>query len=200
MIFIMNVKIFVDCIVVFSFWCVFGWMVGILWLNGKVRFGFCIFGFFVLVVVFVLLLVLYDFKENIFECNVDVFWVYWFGMMVVGEDVFSQFIFGVQVSFLVGFVVGIFFMIVVVLIGFSWGYMCGFVGEVIGFIVNFFFVIFGLLFMIVIVVYLQNGGILMIIVVIVVMGWVWGVCVFCSQMQLLCGNDFVILVQFFGDS
>lgn len=124
------------------------------------------------------------------------------GTTRVGQDVFSQMLYGTRASLLVGFGVGIFATIVAVLVGMTAGFLGGWVDETLMLITNVFLTLPALPLMIVISTY-ANGfnlrGLSVIIGVLSLTGWAWGARIKRSQTFSLRNKDFVLAAQVAGE-
>ena len=113
------------------------------------------------------------------------------GTTALGQDIFSQLVWGTRLSLLVGLLAGAVATFISVLIGLVAGYYGGWIDEVLSTFTNIFLVIPGLPLLIVIAAYINLSGVLPIIFVIAVTGWAWGARVLRSQMLTLRNRDFV---------
>jgi len=125
---------------------------------------------------------------------------YWFGTTMFGQDVFSQFVFGLRATFLVGFVGGGLGTLIGVLIGFTAGYRGGIVDEALNMLTNIVLVIPGLAVLLIIAAYLEVRGILMECVFIGCTAWPWAARAIRAQTFSLRNRDFVDLARMSGMS
>ncbi len=121
------------------------------------------------------------------------------GTTAMGQDIFSQLVWGTRLSLLVAFTVGTIATFLSVVVGLSAGYFGGKIDAVLSIITNVFLVIPGLPLMIIIVAYITIRGVLPIIVVISVTGWAWGARVLRSQALTLRNRDFVLASRVVGE-
>ncbi len=121
------------------------------------------------------------------------------GTTALGEDVFSQLIWGTRLSLLVGLVAGAIATFVSVVIGLVSGYAGGILDEVLSTFTNIFLVIPGLPLLIIIAAYVNVEGVLPIIFVIAVTGWAWGARVLRAQTLSLRNRDFVEAARVVGE-
>lgn len=104
-----------------------------------------------------------------------------FGTTSLGQDVFSQFVYGARGTLFVGFLAGLGAILLSMLVGMVSGFIGGFVDEVLQLVTNIFLVIPGLPLVIVLAAILPSSGNVTMISVIVLTGWAWGARVLRSQ-------------------
>lgn len=124
------------------------------------------------------------------------------GTTRVGQDVFSQMLYGTRSSILVGFGVGIFATVVAVIIGMTAGFLGGWIDEALMLITNVFLTLPALPLMIVISSYATGfnlRGLWVIIGVLVITGWAWGARIKRSQTFSLRNKDFVMAARVAGE-
>ena len=123
---------------------------------------------------------------------------YWFGTTTFGQDVFSQFVYGLRATFLVGAIGGGLGTLLGVLIGFTAGYRGGFVDEVLNMLTNIVLVIPTLAVLLIISAYLEVRGIVMESVFIGCTAWPWAARAIRAQTFSLRSRDFVDLAKLSG--
>jgi peptide/nickel transport system permease protein len=116
---------------------------------------------------------------------------HWLGTTALGQDVFSQLLYGSRLSLLVGLVTGLIATLISVVIGLASAFFGGVVDEILSGITNIFLVLPGLPLVIVTAAYLQVSGVVPVIAVISFTGWAWGARVLRSQALSLRNRDFV---------
>jgi peptide/nickel transport system permease protein len=121
------------------------------------------------------------------------------GTTAMGQDIFSQLIWGSRLSLLVGFAVGLMATFLSVVMGLTAGYAGRIVDGILSAITNIFLVIPGLPLMIIIAAYITIRGVFPIIVVIAVTGWAWGARILRSQVLTLKNRDFVLASRVAGE-
>lgn len=124
------------------------------------------------------------------------------GTTRVGQDVFSQMLYGTRASLLVGFGVGIFATVVAVIVGMAAGFLGGWVDEILMLITNVFLTLPALPLMIVISTYASGfnlRGLWVIIGVLSLTGWAFGARIKRSQTFSLRSKDFVLAAQVAGE-
>ena len=120
------------------------------------------------------------------------------GTTYFGQDVFSQLLYGLRDSYLVGFLGGLFAAIVGMTIGFSAGYRGGALDEVLQVFTNIIVMIPSLVLLIVISAYLKTRGILFEGVFIGVTTWPWVARAVRAQTFTLREREFVDLAKLSG--
>jgi peptide/nickel transport system permease protein len=123
---------------------------------------------------------------------------YWFGTTTFGQDVFSQFVYGLRATFLVGALGGGLGTFIGVLIGFTAGYRGGLVDEVLNMLTNIVLVIPTLAVLLIITAYLEVRGIVMESIFIGCTAWPWVARAVRSQMFSLRSREFVNLAKMSG--
>ena len=123
---------------------------------------------------------------------------YWFGTTTFGQDVFSQFVFGLQATFLVGIVGGGLATLIGILIGFTAGYRGGGVDEILNMLTNIVLVIPTLAVLLIVVAYLEVRGVFIESVFIGCTAWPWTARAIRAQTFSLRTRDFVDLARLSG--
>jgi len=125
---------------------------------------------------------------------------FWFGTTLQGQDVFSQFVTGLRLAFIVGALGGGIAAIIGMVIGFTAGYRAGWVDETLNMLTNVVLVIPTFALLLVIAAYLQVRGILMEAVFIGVTSWPWAARALRAQTFSLVSRDFVDMARLSGRS
>ncbi|MFW6068319.1 MAG: ABC transporter permease [Chloroflexota bacterium] len=123
---------------------------------------------------------------------------YWFGTTTFGQDVFTQFILGLEATFLVGIVGGGLGTLIGVLVGFTAGYRGGIVDEALNIITNIVLVIPTLAVLLIIAAYLEVRGVLAESIFIGFTAWPWAARAIRAQTFSLRTRDFVDLAKLSG--
>jgi peptide/nickel transport system permease protein len=123
---------------------------------------------------------------------------YWFGTTTFGQDVFSQFVFGLRATFLVGALGGGIGTLLGVLIGFTAGYRGGMIDEVLNMVTNIVLVIPTLAVLLIISAYLEVRGIVAESIFIGCTAWPWAARAIRAQTFSLRSRDFVDLAKMSG--
>lgn len=122
------------------------------------------------------------------------------GTTNLGEDIFSQIIYGTRLSFSIAIASSILATVIAIVIGIIAGYKGGFIDRVAMSMSNIFLVLPALPLMIVIAVYIQMKGAVPIITVIALTTWAWDARVFRSQTLSLKEREFIRSAIVIGDS
>jgi len=173
--------------------------VATLWSNGKARAGLIILGVIVVVAVFAPLLSPHSPAATNFTPYSGPTSVNWLGTTGLGQDVFSQLIYGSRVSLLVGLGAGAFATLIAVTLGLIAGYRPGMIDEIIGFVTNLALVIPALPLMIILAAYLQGRSVWTIVLVVAFTSWATGCRVIRSQTATLRTREFVTSAAFSGE-
>lgn len=120
------------------------------------------------------------------------------GTTSLGQDVFSQVVWGARDSLLVSFVAGVLSTFVAVLVGMTTGFMPGWPDRILSFLTNVVLVIPGLPLLIVLSSYFPARGEWVIILVIALTGWAFGARTLRAQVLSLRARDFVLHARLVG--
>jgi peptide/nickel transport system permease protein len=123
---------------------------------------------------------------------------YWLGTTSAGQDVFSQFVYGLRSSFIVGALAGAIAALIAMTIGFVSGYRGGIVDEILGMLTNVVLVLPTLAVLIVFAAYLSVGSLLAESVLIGVTLWPWAARSIRAQTFSLTSREFVSLARLSG--
>ncbi len=121
------------------------------------------------------------------------------GTTALGQDIFSQIIWGSRLTLFVGLVTGFIASLISVIVGLVAGYFGGRIDDVLSVITNVFLVVPGLPLMIILAAYITVKSVVPIIFVISITGWAWGARVLRSQMMTLKNRDFVKAAKVIGE-
>ncbi len=124
---------------------------------------------------------------------------YLLGTTSLGQDIFSQLVWGSRLSLVVGLVTGAIASGIGMVVGLVAGYSGGLVDDVLSTITNIFLVLPGLPLMIIIAAYITVKSVVPVILVISVTGWAWGARVLRSQMMTMKSRDFVLAARIAGE-
>jgi peptide/nickel transport system permease protein len=160
--------------------------------NAKSITGLSILGVFVLMAVFAPLIAPFDPLEKDFHALRQApSGAHWLGTTHMGEDVFSQIVYGTRGVLVVGFSAGIIATIIAIAIGVTAGYIPGWRSESLSALTNVFLVIPGLPLMIIITSQQENPSLLLVAAVLAATGWAWGGRVLRAQTMSLRNRDFI---------
>ncbi|NTW38881.1 MAG: ABC transporter permease [Cellulomonadaceae bacterium] len=116
---------------------------------------------------------------------------HWLGTTHMGEDVFSQILYGTRGVLVVGFLAGIIATAVAVAVGVTAGYVTGWKSESLSALTNVFLVLPGLPLIIIVASQYDNPSLILISAVLALTGWAWGARVLRAQTMSLRNRDFV---------
>jgi peptide/nickel transport system permease protein len=123
---------------------------------------------------------------------------FWFGTTSFGEDVFTQFVYGLRATFIVGLIGGGLGTLIGILIGFIAGYRGGIVDEILNMFTNIVLVVPSLVVLLIIAAYLEVRGLLFESIFIGLFAWPWAARAIRSQTFSLRSRDFVDLARLSG--
>lgn len=166
--------------------------------NTKLKIGLVVVLLFAVLAVVGPLLTDYDPNEYVGPSGVPPSAEYWFGTTTFGQDVFTQFILGLQATFLVGIVGGGLGTFIGVLVGFVAGYRGGVVDELLNMLTNIVLVIPTLAILLIIAAYLEVRGVLAESVFIGCTAWPWAARAIRAQTFSLRSREFVNLARITG--
>ena len=170
-----------------------------LWSNGKARTGLIILGLIIVVAIFAPWLAPHSPTATNFTPYSGPTSVNWLGTTGIGQDVFSQLIYGARVSLMVGLGAGAFATFIAVTVGLIAGYRPGIIDEVLSFVTNLALVIPALPLMIILAAYLQGRSVWTIVLVVAFTSWATGARVIRSQTSTLRARDFVTSAALSGE-
>ncbi|MGD8456893.1 MAG: ABC transporter permease [Anaerolineales bacterium] len=123
---------------------------------------------------------------------------YWLGTTFFGQDVFTQFVDGLQGTFLVGVLGGGLGTLIGILVGFTAGYRGGIVDEILNILTNIVLVLPTLAVLLIIAAYLEVRSVLMECILIGFTAWPWAARAIRAQTFSLRTRDFVDLAKMSG--
>lgn len=123
-----------------------------------------------------------------------------FGTTDLGQDIFSQFVWGTRVSLIIGFGVGIISQCISILVGVVGGYYRGKAGQALTGLTNVFLCLPAFPLMVVLAASLQARGTWAIVLVLSIGSWAWGARVFRSQALSLREREFIHSARVIGES
>ena len=167
-------------------------------MNNKLRIGLAVLLFFIILTCIGPLLTKYQPMAYIGPPSDPPSAQYWFGTTTFGQDVFTQFVYGLQASFIVGIIGGGLATLLGIVIGFSAGYHGGLVDELLNMLTNITLVIPTLAVLLIIVAYLEARGILIESLFIGLTAWPWAAKAIRAQTFSLRSRDFVDLARLSG--
>lgn len=160
--------------------------------NAKSAAGLIILGIFVVVAIFAPLIAPYNPTEQHLDQTLQPpSWHHLLGTTHIGEDVFSQIIYGTRGVLVVGFLATIMATVMAILVGVTAGYLRGWKSESLSALSNVFLVLPALPLMIIIASQFQDPPLVLIAAVLGLTGWAWGARVLRAQTMSLRNRDFV---------
>jgi peptide/nickel transport system permease protein len=125
---------------------------------------------------------------------------YWFGTTSSGQDVFSQFVYGLRAAFLVGVVGGAIAWLLGAVVGFTAGYRGGWVDDVLNMLTNVVLVIPTLAILIIVAAYINVHSYATEAILIGLTSWPWAARAVRAQTFSLKTRDFVDIARLSGRS
>jgi peptide/nickel transport system permease protein len=122
----------------------------------------------------------------------------WLGTTSAGQDVYSQFVYGLRSSFIVGAIAGCVAAALGMAVGFTAGYRGGIVDEILSMLTNIVLVIPTIAVLIIVAAYLSVGSLIWEAVLIGVTSWPWAARAIRAQTFSLATRDFVSLARLSG--
>jgi len=123
---------------------------------------------------------------------------YWLGTTVFGQDIYTQFVYGLRATFIVGAIGGGLATFIGLLVGFIAGYRGGIVDELLNMLTNIVLVIPAFAVLLIIAAYLDVRGILMESVLIGLINWTWTARAVRAQTFSLRSREFVDMARMSG--
>ncbi len=172
---------------------------GVLTLNRKVAIGSAVVGFFIVVGLIGPFLMTIDPNATSHLFLAHPSFAHLLGTTVVGEDIFSELVYGTRTSVFWGLGTGILVTIISVLVGLVGGYFGGLVDDVLTLVTNVSLVLPALPLAIVLAAYFPRGP-LTISLVIVFTNWAWQARVLRSQTLSMRSREFVTAARISGEN
>src|SRR5450756_2661073 len=126
--------------------------------NAKLQIGVAIVFLFIILALVGPLLTKYQPRDYVAPGAQPPSSEFWFGTTSFGEDVFTQFVYGLRSTFLVGIVGGGLGTLIGILIGFTAGYRGGIVDEILNMLTNVVLVVPSLVVLLIVAAYLEVRG------------------------------------------
>ncbi len=122
-----------------------------------------------------------------------------FGTTALGQDIFSQVVYGTRVSLEIAVIAGLLATMLSVLVGVSAAYLGGFADGVLSLFTDIFLIIPAFPLIIIIAAYSKNAGTTVIIAVLVVTGWSYGARQLRAQALSIRNRDFLVAARLRGE-
>lgn len=168
--------------------------------NGKLRIGVAVLLFFIALALVGPRLTAYKPDDFVGPPGAAPSGDFWFGTTTFGEDVFTQLVYGLSATFLVGIIGGGLGTLFGVLIGFTAGYRGGIVDELLNMFTNIVLAIPALVVLLIIAAYLQVRSLFTESIFIACFAWPWAARAIRAQTFSLRTRDFVDLARLSGRS
>ncbi|WP_367306256.1 ABC transporter permease [Alicyclobacillus acidocaldarius] len=168
--------------------------------NPKALAGVVLFGMFLVVAIFAPAIAPYNPTSTAFGMLQPPSHAHWFGTTSLGQDVFSQFIWGTRTTLIVGVGAGLLSTVIAILIGVTAGYVGGVVDSILNALCNIFLVMPGLALLIIIESYVHNTTPYMNGLIIALTGWAWGARVMRSMAMTIASRDYIAAARLSGMS
>jgi peptide/nickel transport system permease protein len=166
--------------------------------NNKLKIGLAVLLFFIAVTFVGPLMTHFQPMDYVGPMSSPPSTEYWFGTTTFGQDVFTQFVYGLQASFIVGIIGGGLATFLGILVGFIAGYYGGLVDEFLNMLTNIVLVIPTLAVLLIIVAYLEVRGVFIESIFIGLTAWPWAAKAIRAQTFSLRSRDFVDLARLSG--
>jgi peptide/nickel transport system permease protein len=166
--------------------------------NNKLRIGVIIILFFLVLAYVGPMLTMHPLNDFIAPGANPPSSEYWLGTTLYGQDVFTQFVYGLGSTFLVGIIGGGLATLIGMLVGFVAGYRGGLIDEVLNVLTNIVLVIPSFALLLIMVAYLKVRGIMIESVFIGLTTWPWVARAIRAQTFSLGARDFVDLARLNG--
>lgn len=168
--------------------------------NKKSIAGLIILGFFLLVAIFAQWLAPYPATQINAKARLQPpSALNWLGTTHLGEDVFSQIIWGTRGVMVVGILATVIAVTIAVVVGVVSGYTTGWKSESLSALANVFLVIPGLPLIIIVASLFEDPPLWVIATVLGLTGWAWGARVLRAQTMSLRNRDFVLAAKANGE-
>ncbi|WP_274434912.1 ABC transporter permease [Alicyclobacillus sp. ALC3] len=162
--------------------------------------GFGLFMVFVILAVFAPVIAPYHPEATTFATLLKPSRAHLFGTTSLGQDVFSQFVWGARTTTVVGIGAGLLSTLIAILIGVTAGYRGGVTDSILNTITNIFLVLPGLALLIIIESYVNSQSPYTNGLIIGVTGWAWGARVMRSMAMTVGSRDYIAAARLAGAS
>ena len=167
--------------------------------NNKLRIGLAVVLFFLLLALVGPWLTPYDPLAYVNPSGAEArSSTYWFGTTTFGQDVFSQFVFGLRATFFVGLIGGGLATVIAIAVGFTAGYRGGLVDEALNILTNIVLVLPTFAVLLIVTAYLEARGLLVESIFIGLTAWPWAARAIRAQTFSLRTREFVDLAKLSG--
>jgi peptide/nickel transport system permease protein len=167
--------------------------------NHKATAGALLLLLFLVLAVFPGQIAPYSYSSMAFAPGLQPSSAHWLGTTALGQDIFSQLVWGTRESIIIAVAVGGLSTVISVIIGVSSAYLRGFTDGVLSLVTDVLLVIPTFPLIIVIAAYLRNTGLVTIIIVLGLLGWSYGARQLRSQVLSLRDRDFLEAARVRGE-
>jgi len=178
----------------------FGRLAKAIFRNKKATIGLVMLIAITIIAIFPQLFSPYDPSAQNFNSQESMSAAHWFGTTQIGEDVFSQVIWGTRLTLLITVSVGLIVTVVSVVIGVTAAYVGGTVDAGLSLLTDIFLIIPTLPLLIVLSTYLEGSGTASLILVLCVTGWAFGARQLRSQGLAIRTKDYLEAARVRGES
>ena len=166
--------------------------------NKKLQIGVAIILFFVIIAIVGPFITKYQPREFVAPGVQPPSKDFWLGTTTLGEDVLTQFMYGLRSTFIVGILGGGLGTLIGIVIGFTAGYRGGIIDELLNMVTNIVLVIPSLVVLLIIIAYLDVRGIIVESIFIACFAWPWVARAVRAQTFSLKTREFVDLAKLSG--
>lgn len=166
--------------------------------NWKSATGFVIIALFLVIAIFAPLIAKSKPQAEIYPLNLPPSGAHLLGTNSLGQDVFSQLVYGTRVSLLVAFAAGILTTFISLVVGITAGYLRGVADGILNWITNVFIVMPGLPLLIIVSSYWNTKSEWPIILIIAMTSWAYGARSLRAQTLTLRERDYVLHARLVG--
>jgi peptide/nickel transport system permease protein len=167
--------------------------------NHKATAGALLLLLFLVLAVFPGEIAPYSYSATTFTPSLQPSAAHWLGTTSLGQDIYSQLVWGTRESLIIALAVGGLSTVISVIIGVSAAYLRGFTDGALSLVTDVLLVIPTFPLIILIAAYLRNAGLVTIIVVLGLLGWSYGARQLRSQVLSLRDRDFLEAARVRGE-
>ena len=166
--------------------------------NTKAIVGLFIIAVFVIIAVFAPWIAPDNPTAEVYPLSQAPSFAHLFGTNALGQDVFSQIVYGSRISLEVAFIAGVLATFISLFVGVTAGYLRGWIDQLLSWLTNLFLVIPGMPLVIVLSSYMRFRGEWPIITVIALTGWAWSARSLRAQTLSVRERDYVLHAKLVG--
>ena len=166
--------------------------------NAKAVIGLSVIAVFLLGAIFAPLIAPDNPTAEVYPLSQPPSGIHLLGTNALGQDIFSQIVYGSRISLEVAFAAGVLATLISLLVGVTAGYLRGWVDQVLSWLTNLFLVIPSMPLVIVLSSYMRFHGEWPIIMVIALTGWAWSARSLRAQTLSVRERDYVLHARLMG--